>query len=358
MNLISSKLSQEKNTGLPIAGALGGAAGFACAKVISLGDPNSSSELRISQGIWFGFVITGIGLAIALTGLRVDGRRPSRQMLVQGLVVLVLAGFVGGVLAQMIFDSMLDSDGLSTCFSDYQRTLSDGDLNWCYANVSRLPRTVGWAIAGSLGGLGIGATFRSKLRAQKAATGALIASILGGVIFDTVPALTGATQLWPSQLIAVVLIGVLTAIAINLVENLNTRYWVEFLNGELRGRRIQLLERVNTIGSDRSSHVPIIGDNGASEFHARIVTSSSGAKIEPTGGTVSVNGNLGATALRNGDNIEVSSTQLRFGAADEVGDSTTPPAIENRAPEPTNRQPQLSAPASTPTPERPKIKLN
>ena len=357
MNSFTSKFSQTKSVGLPIAGALGGGIGFASAKLLSFGDPSSSSELRISQGVWFGFVIAGIGLAIALAGLRVDGRQASQQMLIQGLAVLGVAGFVGGVVAQMIFDSILNTDKLSECFSNYQQTLDDSGLNWCYANVSRLPRTVGWAIAGSLGGLGIGATFRSKVRAQKAATGALIASILGGVIFDTIPAVTGAPQLWPSQLIAVVLIGVLTAVAINLVENLNTRYWVEFMNGELRGRRIQLIERVSSIGSDRTSHIPIIGDREASEFHARIVTSGSGAAIEQTGGTITVNGKPGATSLRSGDMIEISMTQLRFGAADEVEDPLMQRPIENRQTAPPAERPK--PPTSNPNkPERPKIKLN
>lgn len=180
---------------------------------------------------------------------------------------------------------------------------------------------------------------------------------MGGVIFDTIPAVTGAPQLWPSQLIAVILIGVLTAVAINLVENLNTRYWVEFMNGELRGRRIQLLERVSSIGSDRTSHIPIIGDRGASEFHARIVTSGSGATIEQTGGTIAVNGKPGATSLRSGDMIEISMTQLRFGAADEVEDPLTQSPIENRQTDRPAQQPKPSTSNPNKT-ERPKIKLN
>lgn len=344
------------------AGAVGGVAGFVLSRIAEVPEASSDGTLMVLQGVWFALVIGAIGSAIAYAGFTLDGRRPSTEMILIGLGVLLGSGFVSGVVAQQAFTGLLDSSTLNTCFSNYRRVPSDSELNWCVASAFRFPRLVGWTVAGALGGVGIGAFLRSKRRGVNAALGGLAAGIIGGLLFDVIPAVAGLSVLWPSQFIAVVIIGALIGLLVSVIETLRLNAWVEVLSGELKGRTIALTESVSRIGTERSLEIPVIGDSAVHGFHARILFSGTDASIEPIGGPVDVGGRSAPSPLRNGDVFTVGRTSFRFnsraaGIDSAVGQSqgARPPAQPTSA---TPGQPAQPQPSATPGPrQRPRLDL-
>ena len=331
------------------AGAVGGVAGFVLSRITEAFSASSDGGLMVIQGIWFATVIGAIGAAIAYVSFTNDGRRPSSKMIVIGSSILLAAGFVSGVVAQLAFTSILDESSLNSCFADYQRTEADSALNWCVGSAFRLPRLVGWTVAGVLGGVGIGAFLGSVRRGVNAVAGGFVAGIAGGLLFDVVPAVSGMSVLWPSQLIAVVLIGALIGLLVSIIESLRLTAWVEVLNGELRGRTIALTESVSRIGSERSLEIPVIGDRSVQGFHARLLFSGTSASIEPIGGAVDVNGRPGPTGLANGDVFTVGATSFRFNTKAAGVDGTSTPVVAHRAPVQPNAQPPRPAAPTPPS---------
>lgn len=329
----SSPLKNRRALLIAAAGGAGGAAGFVISRLTELWDPTTDIALSLTQGFWYASVVGAIGAAIAIAAFRLDGRRPSGAMAAIGSTILVAAGFVAGVVAQVTFTRILDDSALGSCFADYRRSGDDSALNWCVASVFRLPRFVGWAVAGSLGGIGIGAFLMSRKRGLNAVAGGALAGAVGGLIFDLIPAVTGISSLWPSQLIAVVAIGALIGLLVSVIESLRLSAWVEVLTGELKGRTIALTESVSRIGTERSFEIPVIGDRGVHGFHARILFAGDGASIEPVGGPVDVNGRTGPTRLVDGDVFTVGATSFRFRTKVASAASEQSPADGSRPPQ-------------------------
>jgi len=343
------------------AGGVGAIVGFVLSRVTELWVPATETGLTLTQGVWYASVVGSIGAAVALAAFALDGRRPSVGMIGLGSAGLIGTGFLSGVVAQFAFRGILDDASLASCFADYRATLDDAALNWCVADSFRLPRLVGWCVAGALSGLGIGSFLASKQRAVNAVVGGATAGLIGGFLFDLIPAITSISRLWPSQLIAVIAIGVLIGLSVGLIEALRLSAWVEVLNGEFKGRTISLSERVSRVGSDRSLEVPVVGDRQAVGYHARIIIDGRGASIEPVGGVVDVNGRPGPSKIVDGDVFTVGSTSMRFRTRTaSVEDS---PAVRGASPDgrPTvsghgSAPPNAAAPAAGPPP-RPRIEL-
>jgi hypothetical protein len=312
MTTASSRPGYRRAALTAAAGGAGAIVGFLLSRVTELWNPTTETAVVLTQSVWYASVVGAIGVAIAIAGYALDVRRPSAVMIGVGSAVLLAVSFVAGVLAQLAFQGILDEASLNECFSDYRRTLDDPALTLCVGESFRLPRLVGWSVAGVLGGLGIGSFLMSKQRTLNAVSGGLVAGALGGLLFDLVQSIIGISRLWPSQLVAVVAIGALIGFAVGLIEAIRLSAWVEVLSGELKGRTIALSERVSRIGSDRSLEVPVIGDRQAESYHARIVVDARSAAIEPVGGMVQVNGKPGPARMVDGDVFTVGTTSMRY----------------------------------------------
>ncbi len=319
------------------AGAAGGFAGFLTSRVAEFADSTSQVGQAVIQGFWFAAVIASIGTAVALSTFGSDGRRPTVQMVYLGAGTLLGIGFLSGVVAQILFNRLLNPDDLNSCFNNYRRFGNDSELNWCFATAARWPRTAGWLVAGGLGGLGIGAFLNSRRRAKNAVAGGLIAGTIGGALFDAIPAILGTSSLWPSQLFGVILIGALIGLLVSLIENLRLQAWVEVLTGEMKGRSIPLNESINRIGSERSLEIPIIGDRQVAGLHARIVISGPEARFESQGGQIAIDGKTPPCRIVDGDVLHVGGSALRF--RNRVDPTEEPKSTDtNQPPKPVQRE--------------------
>lgn len=342
-------------------GALGGAVGFGLAKLVTPSGQQSDAGLAAAQGLWFMCVALGIGGGVIGMMLSSSGRRPNSTMLLLGAVGVLGGGFFSGYLAQTLYSALLDTEALNRCFNQYQQSFDDSALNWCYANTVRLPRVMGWAVAGAVIGVGIGLFFRSLRHGQNGAVGGIIGGLVGGLLFDSVPAITGISSLSASQLIAVAIIGGLIGGLTSLISAARVTAWLDVVSGELRGRRFMLVEQTSRIGSIRSLEIPLIGDGTVADVHATITVSDSAVRIEPVGpNTVMVEGRAGAAALRDGSEITIGRTVLRAGL--RRGPATGAPSTDGRDPVtvaraavPDARTGVVPAPQSGPARQRPTI---
>ena len=123
---------------LALAGLVGGIIGFALSEPVLNDSVESIEQARISTGIWFALAIFGMGAAIIAGNAFLDRKPPVPENIVIAIVSLLIGGFVAGYLAQVVFTAMTE----------------DGDS-------LRPARAIGWLIAGALGGLAVGASFRS-----------------------------------------------------------------------------------------------------------------------------------------------------------------------------------------------------
>lgn len=285
------------------AGLVGGVLGYVLQTTQNPDDVSVDTNYNHSSGVWFMLIILGIGAGITAGNALFDRRIPSTQSILIALGSLLVGGYVSGYLAQSVYESMLDLDAIASCL-DVQ----------CQISEVRPARTIGWMIAGALGGVGVGLSFLSPKRVQNGAIGGAIGGAVGGFMFDSIASQGDDAN--SSRLIAIVLIGTLMGALIGAIDVARTTMWIDVLTGEMRGRQFGLIDTRSTVGSARSATVQIVADRAVKEIHLTLHrTGSSQARFEcSTGCTAEVGGLAVASgSLSPGDVVTVGSTQLRLG---------------------------------------------
>ena len=123
----SGRVSIQKRTPVQaIAGALGGVVGFAFSEIFQNSDQPSSGSLTHSTGIWFLFVMLGIGAGIIAGNAYLNQSPPANKTIGIAAGALILGGYLSGFIAQNLYQSM-----------SYDSPI--------------LARILGWGLAGELG---------------------------------------------------------------------------------------------------------------------------------------------------------------------------------------------------------------
>ncbi len=303
------RVSIQKRTPVQaIAGALGGVTGFALSEVLSNSDEPSSGSLTHSMGIWFLFVILGIGAGIIAGNAYLNQSPPANKTIGIAAGALIVGGYLSGFMAQSLYQSM-----------SYDSPI--------------LARILGWGLAGALGGLAVGIAFLSAKRVQNGLIGGGIGGLIGGALFD--PIANAVESAAPARFIAIVLIGTLMSVLIGLIDVARTEMWLEVVSGELRGRQFLLMETVNRIGSARSAEVTLLADRTIKELHMEISKNASGVSFrcianEPVllNGVSTMSGHL-----KDGDVVRIGNTEVRVGLRNASGSQP----VGQTTPQPTSR---------------------
>lgn len=292
--------SSASNSGLKvmtIAGAIGGVAGFALSEVIQNPDsptffncdPESctSGDIMMQTAVWFMFIIVGLGLALSASqGVREKNVEKSKTNIFTALPGLIFGGLIAGAIAQKVYETMLD-------WND---------------NVV-VPRTIGWGIAGGLGGIAVGIGFRSSTRLRNCALGGLGGGLIGGLLFDQISVGGGGA----SRFIGIVLIGLLMGLFMGLLDVASTDFYLELASGEARGMQFALLDQSSVIGCARTVSVTLTKDPLITEQHVRATKNANGLNIECLRGAspVLINGQQTQNGvLPVGGTIQIGNTVL------------------------------------------------
>jgi hypothetical protein len=281
---------------MTIAGAIGGVAGFALSEVIQNPDSPtffgcdsecSSGDNVMQTAVWFMLVLVGLGLALSASqGVREKNVEKSKTNIFTALPGLIFGGLIAGAIAQKVFETMLKSND----------------------NVV-VPRTIGWGIAGCLGGIAVGIGFRSSTRLRNCALGGLGGGLIGGLLFDQISAGGGGA----SRFIGIVLIGVLMGLFMGLLDVASTDFYLELASGEARGLQFALLDQSSVIGCARTVAVTLTKDPLITEQHVRATKNANGLNIECLRGAspVLINGQQTQNGvLPVGGTIQIGNTVL------------------------------------------------
>jgi len=297
-----------------LAGLVGGGIGFLLSHIPGDGDDLTSlSALRNGTGLWFMFIMVGIGGSLIAGNSYLAGKPPSQEALLVAVPAVLVGGYLSGYVAQMIYTAMQDEAALRSCF--------ESGSSWCSAVA--FPRVVAWLVAGGLGGIGVGAAFRSVKRIQNGILGGAAGGLVGGFLFDLVPVVIPGGSEAASQMIGICFIGTLMGLFISLIDAARSAMWLEVVSGEMRGRQFLVMEQTTSVGSARTANVTLLSDRQIKEVHIAIAQTPQGASFTcPTATPVLLNGVTSHGAnLSNGDMLRIGNTDVRVGFRHAVGPS-------------------------------------
>ena len=270
-------------------GVAGGVIGFVISEgMMSSVSATTDGELRVHTGFWFALILLGIGAGIIGGNSLLNRVAPSVETILIGLGSLLVGGFFAGYVAQLVYASMVDPSQGVTFF-----------------NV-RVPRAIGWSIAGGLGGLAVGLSFRSVKRMQNGLIGGAIGGLLGGLVFDSVGTESAA------RMIGVTIVSTLIGLLIGVIEAARTSAWLRVVSGELRNREFPLLDDVVSVGRARSNRVVLLGDSAVGEKHLEIRKIGQETSFSTAVGPVLHNGvQTSSGHLKHGDTLVIGRTEVR-----------------------------------------------
>ena len=335
---------------MTIAGLLGGFLGFVLAEVIQYSgsveyDGVSYESFRFFQdnnylgtGVFFLFVVLGIGLLLSASqGIIEKNAEKSTSNIFTALPALVIGGMLSGVIAQKVYEVLQNNSSQVTA------------------------RTLAWGIAGGMGGLAVGAGFRSAIRVRNCGIGGLGGGLLGGLLFDQIN--SGSSSASTSRFMGIVLIGTLMGLFIALLDAATTDYYLELASGEQRGQQFVLFDNASVIGCARTVAVTLVRDPLVTEQHVRATKTSGGLAIECLKGASAVLINGQSTqngTLPVGGTIQIGNTVLvlqskKGKSVRPVGSVAAVPNAGVQAPQTSSNE---SSRASEPVRSRPTIQMN
>ena len=302
-------------------GAAGGLVGYLMSEVFIDLDNDmfmTQNEMRVQTGYWFALIVLGIGAALLAGHSLLTRTPPATEAILIGVAAFLIGGFVAGYIAQLVYENMVNWDS----------EVTESDI--------RLPRAIGWLIAGGLGGSAVGLSFKSVKRVQNGVMGGAAGGFVGGLLFDSFGSASTA------RMFGIIVVGALMGGLIGLIESARTSVWLSVVSGELRGRQFPLVDEVSSVGRARSNRVCLLGDSAIAEKHLDIRVDDSGASFTSVSGPLGLNGTPAMSGrLSHGDLLTVGRTDLKVEfrkATVEPGSSgvpsaplSTPPVDQSRA---------------------------
>jgi len=251
----------------------------------------------ISNILAFGVrgVVLGMLLAIAIP--LTENNIPAT--LINGSVGAAL-GLLGGVAAAFVT-------------SRIQALVTDPDPD---STQQFLATVATWGALGLFLTLAPGIVLRNRKKLIIGLAGGLIGGLIGGVLFEPISEVR-ALERYPRipELVAMVSIGLLAGLATGLIEDAAKTGWLKVSQGLIAGKQFILYRSPTYIGASPDCQIYLFKDPKVGKRHAAIHIVPNGFEIEdlPLGVNTLVNGKtVSRTRLRNGDRIQVGTTQLVF----------------------------------------------
>lgn len=288
---------------MAIAGALGGFIAWLINEPRTLarqhGGVDSASDVYLSTMLFAAVVGGALGLLLgAVEGI--NARNWRRALLGGGLALVI--GFVGGGLAGVFAQAVYGA-------------LRGGGNDLTMTQL--MARAIGWCIAGLFVGLAVSVATLSPKKIVNGLCGGAVGGFAGGMLFDPIGAVMAlmGDQGTTSRLIAQVVIGLATGVAIGLIEELRKQSWVVVVGGPLTGKQFILYRPVTTIGSSPKCDIALFKDQTIAPQHCVLEAVGGSVQVRDLGGTTGtyVNGRpVQRQALRRGDVIQLGGTALEY----------------------------------------------
>ena len=276
-----------------------------------------NDSVHLSTGVWFALVVLGIGTLIVLSDS--FSQNNYNKFLYNArfaFPILVIAGFFAGVIAQEIYESILDFEKLDWAYQTCD--IAGKEIYECSEvdGVYRPARAIGWLTAGALGGAGIGLVYRSKKRVQNGFIGGAAGGLIGGLIFDSVDNIFSTNADGGSRVVALLIMGSLIGGMIALVNALRTDLWLTVRSGEMTNKQFVIYDDETLVGTARNIPVTILADPTISEHHLKITKSGGLTSFQTLNNAspVVLNGNATTSGnLKDGDTLIIGNTEISVG---------------------------------------------
>jgi hypothetical protein len=254
-----------------------------------------------------GFGLSGMLIAAALAAAEplLAGNRTGA--LINGTVGAA-AGLAGGVVVSLFVERLYNAVAAAANGHGLGgKTVGGVDLSRALAHA------VSWGVLGLFLAVGPGLVMRNGKKLLIGLLGGLLGGLVGGAAFDPILVASDAVV---SRAVALVLIGVVTGAFTGLIEHAARTGWVKVTAGLIAGKQFILYRNPTFIGSGPECPIYLFKDPAVGRRHAAVHAVPGGFELEnlPLGGASMVNGRpVAARArLRNGDEIQIGSTRLRF----------------------------------------------
>ena len=265
--------------------------GFLAALIGSPFD-NVSGSLVVTTAIWVGVIGAVLGFTImAWEGLTSGAYARILPDGLFGAIVGLVAGCIGGAVAQMIYSSML-SDVMS--------------LNGAKVY---LARGLAWAIFGALIGAGLGLRSGPK-KIVSGVIGGFVGGAVGGLGFQFAASSLNATSNLELQIIGLMITGIGIGLGIGVAERILRDVWIRFDAGPLRGREYILYGDQTRIGRDAKNEISLANDSSLLPIHLNLMR---------TANQLILQSNPGAVTLVN--DVPISRCDLKLGDRVALGQS-------------------------------------
>ncbi|MCC6240783.1 MAG: FHA domain-containing protein [Phycisphaerales bacterium] len=255
-----------------------------------------SAQTELIANIFF-FAAAGLIVATALAIADALVERNTRAMLINGSVGATL-GLLGGAAAALVLRWI-------------QTLATSHDSHGLSGNLA-IQHMIAWGTMGLFLAAAPGLVMRNRRKLTIGLLGGVIGGVLGGLMFEPIATWAGYNI---SRLLAISAIGMLTGLAVGLIENVAKRGWLKVTAGLIAGKQFVLYRNPTYIGSALSCSIYLFRDPAVGPRHAAIHLVSGGFEIEnlPLGTPTLINARpISRQRLRDGDEIRVGSTTLVF----------------------------------------------
>lgn len=171
-----------------------------------------------------------------------------------------------------------------------------------------------WGVLGIFLTLAPGIVMRNPKKLIIGLMGGLIGGLIGGVLIEPIKNWRPESPRL-AELVAMIAIGLLAGLATGLIEDAAKSGWLKVVQGLIAGKQFILYRNPTFIGGGPDCQIYLFKDPKVGKRHAAIHIVAGGFEIEdlPLGSETFVNGkSTQRQRLKNGDRIQIGSTQLVF----------------------------------------------
>jgi hypothetical protein len=216
----------------------------------------------------------------------------------------LLAVFVGGILAFIaeMLAGLIMVQGVKVLLGDNpestpQQLLGNPAL-WFL-------RGFAWLTFGAVAGILYGLFDKSGKKVLYGFLGGMAGAFIGGLLFDPINYFVFRDSASLSRVVGMCILGLITGVAIGLVENALKEKWLYIMAGPLAGKQFVLYKDRTTMGSSQSCDIYLFKDTTIQPAHAIIQNIGKAAQITAAGVTLVNNRPVTSQRLNSGDSIQI-----------------------------------------------------
>ncbi|MDR0609964.1 MAG: FHA domain-containing protein [Planctomycetaceae bacterium] len=180
--------------------------------------------------------------------------------------------------------------------------------------VQMFARSLAWIFIGCFVAITPGIVMKNGKKLGLGVAGGAIGGLLGGLLFDPISIVTQTDIL--SRLVGIIGFGVLTGLAMGLLEEAAKQGWLKVVAGVIAGKQFIIYKNPTVIGSSPKCEIYLFKDAAVMPQHAAIRQQDTSFIIEQINPThpVFINGRpTQRHTLQNGDAINIGKSQFVFG---------------------------------------------